>query len=297
MEKVTQVGILGIGAIGTIMSVLLIQNAALKVHLYSRTARAALKLKKGKDSLVYPVEVHTSVQQAPRLDWLIICLKMYHYANASDWLKKLISPQTKVVVIRNGIALKASVAPYAQENQILECMIDCPVQMEQDHFYRQWQKPKLMISDTANSRAFKKLFPPDDVNIEILQDFKTASWKKLCESASLGAILCLSGETCWIFKDQTLQQLYLDLLEECIAVARADGAVIETDFKARALKKLLAYDPHKGSSMLSDRLNGQPIELEAKNGAVVKMAAKYGIKVPLNKLACQLLKYTNRRLL
>ena len=297
MEKATRVGILGVGAIGTVVSVLLMQNTALQIDMYSRTAKAALKLKKGKESLVYPVNIHTSIQQAPILDWLIICLKMYHYTDASNWLERLISPQTKVAVIRNGIALKASVAPYAQKNQILECMIDCPVQMEQDHFYRQWQKPKLMLSDTPNSKTFKKLFPPNDVNIEILQDFKTASWKKLCESASMGAILCLSGETCWIFKDQTLQQLYLDLLEECIAVAHADGAVIDTDFKVRALKKLLAYDSHKGSSMLSDRLNGQPIELDAKNGAVVKMAAKYEISVPLNELACQLLRYTNRRLL
>ena len=131
------------------------------------------------------------------------------------------------------------------------------------------------------------------MQVVLSDDFKTESWKKLCESAALGAILCLSGETCWIFEDERLQRLYADLLNESITVARADGAKIEEGFDEQMLKKLLAYPPHKGSSMLTDRLNGRAIELGAKNGIISKVAKEQGTATPLNDLVVALLSHTN----
>ena len=40
--------------------------------------------------------------------------------------------------------------------------------------------------------------------------------------------------------------------------------------------------PASGSSMLYDRLAGRPLEYDALTGAVVRMAGRHGIPVPLN---------------
>jgi len=72
-------------------------------------------------------------------------------------------------------------------------------------------------------------------------------------------------------------------------VAKADGAKIESEFSEMLLNKILQYPKDKGSSMLTDRINGNKIELEAKNGAISKMAKAYGIDTPINDIFCTLI--------
>ena len=120
------------------------------------------------------------------------------------------------------------------------------------------------------------------MRIHQVKDFKTESWKKLCESATLGAILCLHNDTCHIFKDDNIQKEYEALMAETIKVAIADGADIERDFLEKTRIKILNYPDTKGSSMLCDFRNGNPIEFEAKNGIISQLGKLYHIETPLN---------------
>ena len=47
--------------------------------------------------------------------------------------------------------------------------------------------------------------------------------------------------------------------------------------------------------MLTDRKLGRPIELGAKNGAIVSVGKKYNIETPLNELVVTLLSKTNAK--
>ena len=133
--------------------------------------------------------------------------------------------------------------------------------------------------------------------IEIYQvkDYLTVNWKKIIESSALGGILALSGETAWIFRDDEILNLYKKTIEEGIVVAKKEGARIEDKFLGNLLEKLKAYPETKGSSMLTDRLNCHPIEINAKNGVISKYGRKHKIKTEINDIICVLLKHTNRK--
>jgi 2-dehydropantoate 2-reductase len=294
MVKKTRIGILGIGAIGSVIASLLHQTAAYKLHYYHHSIKKNIKISVDNKTITIPIRTETSVDSAPDLDWLLICLKEHHYATATHWFEKLIGPKTNVAIIRNGINLKEPLLPFTPEENMVECMIDCPVQPGENGYYRQLKKPIITVPANALAITFQSLFDAHQCQVTISSTFKTESWKKLCESATLGAILCLSGETCWIFKDKKLQLLYQNILRETVQVAIADGANIEENtFIDEMLTKLLRYPNNKGSSMLTDRLNGKPIELGAKNGIIAKLATQYHLKTPLNDLITILLTHTN----
>ena len=84
-------------------------------------------------------------------------------------------------------------------------------------------------------------------------------------------------------------------MKEAIIVARADGANIEADFIVQMLTKLSTYPETKGSSMLTDRLNGNSIEIGAKNGIISRLGAMYNIATPLNDLVTVILSKTNNK--
>lgn len=289
--KRTKVGILGIGAIGSAISCLLKENTLLDLFFYNRTPKDNIRvLSNGIESKILVDDINNYNQE---LDWLIICLKEHQYDSATAALLKLARPHTKLVSIRNGLYHKASLLKYTEGEYILECIIDCPTQQRQDGAYERLRKPTLTVPESKLAKDFENLFINGDVTIKQTIDFKTACWEKVCESSALGAILCLSGETCWIFQDKELLELYEIALKEAVQVARAGGANIEANFIDKMVAKLLSYPPEKSSSMLTDRLNGKPIELGAKNGIIVEIGQQKGMPTPINDLFVKLLKKMN----
>lgn len=290
----TKIGVLGIGAIGTVTAFELQKNKAAQLYYFSRRPQNTLNLIQENSKIQIPAKVQTNATEVPQLDWLIICLKAYHYKGAKDWFEDLIHPNLKIAVIRNGIKLKSPLLKWIAENQILECMIDCPTERDAEGYYKPLKNPLISVPKGELATDFESLFKDTAIRLQQMDDFKTANWEKLCESSALGAVLCLTGETCWIFEDEKMITLYTDLMQEAIAVAKADGALIKPHFLNDMLVKLKAYPKTKGSSMLTDRIMGNPIELEAKNGIISTLGKQYGIKTPVNDLFVKLLTHTNQ---
>ncbi|MCP4438568.1 MAG: ketopantoate reductase family protein [Aureispira sp.] len=288
------VGLFGIGAIGSVIGSVLSQNKLISMAYFNRSKKESLKVKYGESKNNIPIKLESTLNLSKELDWLIIAIKEYDYVNARKTLKELIKPKTNIAIIRNGLNLYESLHGLANRSNVLECLIDCPTQKNDEDYYNQITKGKIVVQNNALSNSFAKLFGENEqLVIEQTVDFKTASWEKLIESSSLGAILALSGETCWIFEDQELINLYKKIVIESLQVGIKDGAKIDSNYKDQLILKLKKYPSTKGSSMLTDRLNNRRIELMAKNGIISELGKKYKLETPLNDLIYNLLKYTN----
>ncbi|WP_298761685.1 ketopantoate reductase C-terminal domain-containing protein [uncultured Psychroserpens sp.] len=282
MNSKQQIGVLGIGAIGTVIAYQLLQNNLNELFYFSRTRYTHLKLISEGHRHELPVDIKTTISKPIHLDWLIICLKEHQYQNAKDWFPKLIQPHTRIAVIRNGLQLKRPLLAFTDDDHILECMIDAPTQLSHEGFYQNLSTPILTVPQSDLASAFEFCFKHSKLTINQVEDFKTESWKKLCESTTLGALLCLHNDTCHIFKSEKLQHDYRELMNESIQVAKADGALIDNRFTNQMLNKLMNYPDTKGSSMLTDMRNCKPIELGAKNGIISQLGKAYQIDTPIN---------------
>ncbi|WP_025664816.1 ketopantoate reductase family protein [Aquimarina megaterium] len=287
-----RIGVLGLGAIGSVISRILVAHPENDIFYYTRTPKSKIKILYQDEKIEIPID--SKKERSEELDWLIICLKEYHFEAAKEQLAQLIGVHTKVVVIRNGIELKASITPFTRDENILECMIDCPTQPIEDNYYLQFSKPTLKVQKSELAKRFRALFTKNDVQIIEVLDYKTENWKKLIESSTLGSILCLTGRTCSVFENQEVVDLFKNLLREGIEVAKSDGAIIESSFEPEILHKIATYSKTKGSSMLSDRLIGNIIEVNAKNGAIEKIALQNRIATPINDTICKLLRQINQ---
>ena len=200
--KTQRVGILGLGAIGHVIAAQLFQKSGTRLYFFNRSPRERLRIRLF-DGQQLDHEIKCILHpQTIQLDWLVICLKTYHYPGASAWFKHLIGPETKVVVIRNGLQLTAPLSAYTSLSKLMPCLIDCPTQLADDGGYQQFQVARLMIPPHALATEFQALFPSTAMTIEVVSDFKTTSCEKLSASAALGAITCLSGQPCRVFRQE-----------------------------------------------------------------------------------------------
>lgn len=298
VKSSVKVSIFGVGAIGSAIAYELIDaknNVELK--FYNRSQKEAIKVRGAGFSAEIPVKQEASNNYSTSADWLFVCIKEHHYSEALSNVLRLIKSKTKVVVIRNGLSLVDPFLPHMDASNILACSIDCPVQPAADGYFEMLGIPKLTVPKCALALELVELFRTSRVKIKTSEDFLTMSWEKVCESSSLGAIMSLVGETAWIFQFPELRDIFSRLLDESIEVALADGAKISKKFRAKTLQKLLTYPSHKGSSMLTDRLNGNVIELGAKTALIKQLASRYHIDVPMTSLVLGLLNGINERTL
>ena len=93
---------------------------------------------------------------------------------------------------------------------------------------------------------------------------------------------CLTLRRQEVLRRPDIHALCLSVLDEAVAVARADGAKLAADEPAQTMAKLLTFAPELGTSMYFDRLAGRPLEVEALTGAIVAAGQRLGIPTPLN---------------
>jgi 2-dehydropantoate 2-reductase len=115
-------------------------------------------------------------------------------------------------------------------------------------------------------------------------DFKTLAWRKLLLNTVANPVSALTLQRNAVFRREDIKALCLALLEEAVAVGRADGAQFARDEAAQAMQRLLAIPADAGSSMYFDRLAGRPLEIEALTGAVVAAGERYQVATPLSRM-------------
>jgi 2-dehydropantoate 2-reductase len=74
-----------------------------------------------------------------------------------------------------------------------------------------------------------------------------------------------------------------------MAVGRAEGAVFEDGLPEKILASQRAAPPDSMNSIHADRAAGRPMELDARNGVIVRLGRKHGIATPYNDMAVALL--------
>lgn len=281
------IGIFGVGCIGSVLSKYLVQKLTHHVFFYNRSPKEELLISYKEDELIIPVVLEKD--ESVELDWLIVCVKHYHLAAALSRIEKLVRRQTKLAIFRNGLNQAEDFHGFVSLENILETTIDCPTQKMDNGAYHQLKKPSITLPDNALAEEFKNLFKGSEVELRLSTDFKMEQWKKLIESSSLGSIQALTKEPCSIFRVQRYKAVYARLIIENIRVAQSEGIQIELSYVDTLLEKLKSYPETKGSSMLSDVLSGRQLELDAKIGAILKLGLKNKLDLPLTQKIYQAL--------
>ena len=121
-------------------------------------------------------------------------------------------------------------------------------------------------------------------------EFRTLQWRKLLMNAVANPITALTRQRQAVLRRDDIRALCLAVLDEAIAVARADGAHLSDDEAEQTLSTLMRYPPEVGTSMYFDTIAGRSLEIEALTGAIVEAGERYAIATPLNRAFLALLR-------
>jgi 2-dehydropantoate 2-reductase len=146
----------------------------------------------------------------------------------------------------------------------------------------------LRVAEGDVGRAFVQLFAGTPADAATTADFTTTIWAKLCKNAP-GVLNALLLQPTRVFNDEAVAATARQIIRECIAVGRAEGAVLDDSLADSIVEGERAKPPDSMNSLHADRAAGRPTEIDARNGAIVRIGARHGIPTPCNQMSVALL--------
>jgi len=270
------------------MAAWLSQNGRHEVTLCARRPLSGLTVETPGGVITARPVVLTDPAQATAVDWVLVATKAYDAAGAATWLARLAAGGAPVAILQNGVEHRERFAQYLAPEQILPVMVDCPAERTEPSHIRQRGPARMTVADDAPGRTFAALFADTPVEVTLTADFKSAVWRKLCLN-SAGIVNALLLQPAGVMRDEKISDLAKALIGECLAVGRAEGAVLDDGVPESIVQAYRSAPPDSVNSLHADRLAGRPMEIDARNGVIVRLGRKHGIATPCNQMAVALL--------
>ncbi|WP_313275717.1 oxidoreductase [Kosakonia cowanii] len=288
MSENLTIALIGPGAIGTTIAAALheVDRAPL---LCGRTAHSQLTLRHDEGEIVVPGPVLTepaAIQQP--VDLLFVAVKTTQVAESAGWLAALCDENTVVCALQNGVEQKAQLAPLVNGATVLPSVVWFPAQREPDASVWLRAKPRLTLPDVPQAQRVVEALSGTRCAVDLSADFLSIAWRKLLQNAAAG-LMVLANRRAGMFSRDDITDLALGYLRECLAVARAEGAVLKDDVPQEIVGNFQRAPADLGTSILADRQANRPLEWDIRNGVIQRLGHAHGIAVPISDVLVPLL--------
>ncbi|NNC12126.1 2-dehydropantoate 2-reductase [Planctomonas sp. JC2975] len=279
--------VVGPGAVGGTLAAHLAQvHDSLTVAV--RTPFAVLEVTTASGALSASPMVLTDPDVAAHSDWVLVATKTYDVEAAQVWLRRLVGPKTVVAILQNGVEHVERFAPFVPSRQLLPVIVNVPADRSGPGRITQHGTAELTVEATDDGRRFADIFTGTDVQVKTTTDFATAAWEKLMINAA-GGINAATLAPDLDMRSASGSRLVREVVNEVALVGNAEGARLSESLVEHTLAALAAPTAGHLNSMHADRLAGRPMEVDARNGAVVRIGRRHGIPTPANEFLVELL--------
>ena len=150
-----------------------------------------------------------------------------------------------------------------------------------------------LLESHEQSPAIAAVLTEAGLDGRIIPDIKKEMWRKAIFNCVINPTTALLESEVGAIVDPQLNSLKQQIIEECVAVATADGVTLDEDFVA-TIDRLFA-GARTIASMRQDLMKGRKTEIDHMNGAVADLGAKYGIPCPVNAALATMIRYLEAR--
>jgi len=291
MEKIA---VMGAGAVGCYYGAML-ARAGHEVTLVGRpqhveaVRRSGLRLEtKAFDERVQ-VRASTGPDAVRGAKLVLFSVKSPDTEAAGKALAPYLERDAAIVTLQNGVDNAERLAA-ALGREVIPAVVYVAVEMAGSGHVRHHGRGELVIGRAAASAAIAAAFGAAGVPVEISDNVMGALWAKLivnCAYNALSAITQLPYGK--LVQGGGIPQVMHDVVEECLAVARAAGVNVVGSMH-EGVERIAQTMPGQLSSTAQDLARGKKSEIDYLNGIVVRKGEAVGVPTPANRVLLALVK-------
>ena len=241
------------------------------------------------DFTVQPVEATDDPSHVGIVDVVIAAVKAWQVPEAAEAMRPMVGPQTFVLPLQNGVDAPSQLAAVLGAEHVLGGL--CGLMsfiVGPGHIQHAGIDPFVNFGELDNrasdrTQRLHQAFVQANVNSEIPSDILVAMWRKFLFIVSVSGMGAITRSPMGVFRKLPETRKMLEqVLQEVFQVARAHNVDLPDDAVDAALAFIDGLPDSGTASMQRDIMEGRPSELEAQNGAVVRLGQEVGVNTPLN---------------
>lgn len=266
-------------------------------HLAAMRSHGLQVLSVNGDFNVVPVQATDNPAEVGPVDYVIVALKHYHLPDAIPQINALVGPGTTVVPLLNGVDAHEVLGKTIGEGHLVGGLCSLVSMIESPGVIRQLSNLRRVVIgelDRTHSERVERLvqaWAACGTEAIHAEDIFVAIWTKFTFIASFGGITSLArvnaGE---LMGNDEIRQLFIEAMEEVEALARAQGIQLTPDVIESLTAFAESFEPAATSSMQRDVAGGNPFELEAFSGKIVRLGQELSVPTPVHRMVYGLLK-------
>ncbi|NLY87519.1 MAG: ketopantoate reductase family protein [Clostridiales bacterium] len=287
------IGVVGAGSVGSSLIYAMYQKDPDNVYLIATGTRATRLSSKGisVNNHVFFPKIYSNPYQNINLDLIILAVKTYSLEAVISDIKPLITNNTIILPIENGITATTRLRESFPDNRVLYGIVlrTDAHRMGRRVFVNTMGEMQIGYADNTIIASevqdvytrLKEL----GINIHIYQDMLKTQWRKwMLNTGASQAAVEVQAECGFFGQVKEIRDLMQMLMDEILAIGQAEGVNITTEDRDEIIEMLINFPPDKKMSMLQDYEAGRPIEIDEYAGVVIRLGEKHGIPTPANKI-------------
>ena len=288
-----RIAVMGAGGVGGCLGALL-ARAGNDVSLIARGEHleaiqsSGLRLKQDAAEFTVQVPATNDPVEVGTVDLVLYTVKTYHNAQAIPALRPLIGPSTAILTLQNGVECHLQLAADLGAGHALPGAYWSASSIEFPGVIASvGPTPRLSFGEEADgtsirAEAIRDTIQAAGIEVELSADPLQVIWSKFIVLCSIAGITSAARTRIKAFMQYPEGlELFLAAMHEADQVGRAKGVDLPEGLVERSVEFIRGF-PDFQNSMHADFENGRPTELEALNGAVVRMGKETGIPTPIN---------------
>jgi 2-dehydropantoate 2-reductase len=241
------------------------------------------------DFTLKPVSATDDPSRVEDADAILMCVKTWHIPAAARAILPMMGENTFVVPLENGVGAPAQLGGVVAREHVLAglCRIASRIAAP-GHIQHTGIEPYVAFGELDNRRSPRALdllhsFKSAGVQAEIPADINVAVWQKFLFISAVSGIGAITRVPMGQFRLRPETRKMIEAaLQECYSVAIAQGIQLPSDSPAKTLAYIDTLPPQTMASMQRDIMQGRPSELEAQNGAIVRMGERFNVPTPVH---------------
>lgn len=280
-----KLAVVGVGAVGSLVALRLARAGQHEIVACARRPFEALEVHDVRGVERVALRPLLDPRDARAVDWVLVCVKAYDSASTAPWLRALSSASTGVAVLQNGVEQRERFAELVANENLAPVVVDAPCERLGVAVTRMRGPARLTVADDELGRRFAELFTGTAIEVVSTTNWSAAAWSKLVLNCA-GAARALLERSPELPVGSALG-LARELALEAATVARAAGVVLPSSVADSAACEVAQWPRERVTSLEADLRAGRATEIDARNGAVVRIGRRLGQPTPWNELALE----------
>lgn len=239
----------------------------------------------------YPVKVTIGTATRGKFNQALVLVKSWQTERIARQLERRLTKTGIALTLQNGFGNYETLERVLGQERVALGVTTVAARMLEPGYIQHTGEGKVTIGLHPHLGGLGELLNKAGFQVEMVTDPKSLLWGKLVINAAINPLTALlrvpNGE---LMSRPAARELMSEAACEAAMVASRQGITLPYTDPVNAVENVARNTAVNTSSMLQDVLRGTPTEIDAINGAIIRVGEALGVPTPVNRILWRLVR-------